>query len=296
MAIVVGDIHGNVEKVKAWLAYKPEVEHVALGDYLDSFYEPQERQIETLELLLKSDAVLLWGNHELNYVDHAPWLSAGYQYGLEKPYIDRLEANINRFKAAYAVDGWLCTHAGVSEKIVKLVGDNPDPAAVADWLNVKMVKWLHDRANKNVLFDIGKGRGGSEAVGGIFWYDHLREIGLADIKQLFGHTAGKEVIQKDSYVCLDTTNVPGVAWVWDTAENELVGLETDSFKPLINDLPVEFRVWLDDREIAHNRFTLDQYRAFLKEDQQEKFQAALKERLMRKGYVTPQEIVNAENS
>ena len=158
MAIIVGDMHGNVEKVKAWLAYKPEVEHVALGDYLDSFYEPQERQIETLELPLKSDAVLLWGNHELNYVDHAPWLSAGYQYGLEKPYIDRLEANISRFEAAYAVDGWLCTHAGVSEKIVNLVGDNPDLVAVADWLNAKMVKWLHDRANKNVLFDIGKGR------------------------------------------------------------------------------------------------------------------------------------------
>lgn len=285
MAIVVGDIHGNVEKVKAWLAYKPEEQHVALGDYLDSFYEPQERQLQTLELLLGSDAMLLWGNHELNYVDLAPWLSAGYQYGLEKPYIDLLEGNISRFKAAYAVDGWLCTHAGVTEKIMKMVGDNPDPVAVADWLNSKMVKWLHDRANKNVLFDIGKGRGGSEDAGGVFWYDHLREIGLADIKQLFGHTAGKEVIQKDYYVCLDTTNVPGVAWVWDTAKNELMGLETDPFKPLIDDLPVEFRVWLDDRETAHDRFTMDQYRAFLKEDQQEKIQAALKERLLRKGYV-----------
>lgn len=285
MAIIVGDIHGNVEKVKAWLAYRPEELHVALGDYLDSFYEPQTRQIETIELLIGSGAVLLWGNHELNYVDHAPWLSAGYQYGLEKPYIDLLERNTNRFMAAYEVDGWLCTHAGVSEKIVKMVGDNPGPAAVADWLNSKMVKWLHDRANKKVLFDIGKSRGGSEDVGGIFWFDHIREYGLADMQQLFGHTAGKEVIQKDYYVCLDTTNVPGVAWVWDTTENELVGLDTDSFKPLIDDLPVEFKTWLDDREVAHDRFTIDHYRTFLKEQQQEKFQAALKERLIRKGYV-----------
>lgn len=286
MAIIVGDIHGNVEKVKAWLAYKPEEVHVALGDYLDSFCEPQERQLQTLELLLGSDAVLLWGNHELNYVDHAPWLSAGYQYGLEKPYIDLLEANISRFRAAYAVDGWLCTHAGVSEKIFKMVGDNPDPVAVADWLNVKMEKFVEERKTFNsALFDIGHGRGGSAAIGGIFWYDHLREYGLADCKQLFGHTAGKEVVQKENYICLDTTNVPGVAWVWDTAENKLVELDTDPFKPLINDLPVEFITWLDDREVAHDRFTMEQYRAFLKEQQQEKFQVALKERLIRKGYV-----------
>jgi len=223
MAIVLGDVHGNVEKVRAFLTIKPEVEHVALGDYLDSFYEPPERQIQALTMLLDSDAVLLWGNHELNYVDHAPWLSAGYQYGLEKPYIDLLEANINRFKAAHVVDGWLCTHAGVSEKIVKMVGDNPDPAAVADWLNAKMAKFFVDRKTfNNVVFDIGHGRGGSAAVGGIFWFDHLREYGLSGFKQLFGHTAGKEVMQKDNYICLDTTNVPGAAWMWDTAENKLV--------------------------------------------------------------------------
>lgn len=72
---------------------------------------------------------------------------------------------------------------------------------------------------------------------------------------------------------------------WDTAENKLVELDTDTFKPLINDLPVEFITWLDDREVAHDRLTMDQYRTFLKEQQQEKFQAALKERLNRKGYM-----------
>lgn len=227
MAIVLGDVHGNVEKVRAFLAYKPEVEHVALGDYLDSYYEPPERQIQALTMLLDSDAVLLWGNHELNYVDHAPWLSAEYQHGGEEPYNLLLEAHINRFKAAHAVDGWLCTHAGVSEKIMKMVGD-PDPATVADWLNSKMAKFVEDRKTfMNVVFDIGHGREGSAAIGGIFWFDHLREYGLADCKQLFGHTAGKEVVQKENYICLDTTNIPGVAWVWDTAENKLVGLDTD---------------------------------------------------------------------
>ncbi|MDD2540636.1 MAG: hypothetical protein PHH28_06280 [Desulfuromonadaceae bacterium] len=30
MAIIVGDVHGNVEKVRAFLDYKPEEEHIAL--------------------------------------------------------------------------------------------------------------------------------------------------------------------------------------------------------------------------------------------------------------------------
>ena len=45
MAIIVGDIHGNVEKVRVFLEYRPEVEHVALGDYVDSFTEPVDRQV-----------------------------------------------------------------------------------------------------------------------------------------------------------------------------------------------------------------------------------------------------------
>lgn len=231
MAIVVGDIHGNLEKAKAWLAYKPQELHIALGDYLDSFHEPPERQMATLELLLESDAVLLWGNHELHYVTSPPWCCSGYQTDFDLYYQSLLEEHISRFKAACAVDGWLCTHAGVSAKIAQKVGDS-DPVVVADWLNAQMAQWVEERKSiNNILFDIGHSRSGSAAIGGIFWYDHLLEYGLADIPQLFGHTAGKAVVQKDTYVCLDTTNLPGVAWVWDTAENRLEGLATDPFKP-----------------------------------------------------------------
>jgi predicted phosphodiesterase len=52
MSIIVGDIHGDLEKAQAFLAYKPGHEHIALGDYLDSFYEPIERQIECIKLLM----------------------------------------------------------------------------------------------------------------------------------------------------------------------------------------------------------------------------------------------------
>lgn len=64
MAIVIGDIHGNLNKAKAFLAFNPKALHIALGDYLDSFTEPPARQLEALQLLIESDAVLLWGNHD----------------------------------------------------------------------------------------------------------------------------------------------------------------------------------------------------------------------------------------
>lgn len=36
MAIIVGDIHGGSKKARMFLEYKPEVEHVILGDLMDS--------------------------------------------------------------------------------------------------------------------------------------------------------------------------------------------------------------------------------------------------------------------
>lgn len=213
MAIIIGDIHGNVEKVKAFLAYKPDSEHIALGDYLDSFYEPPKRQLEALNLLLESNAVLLWGNHDLGYIDHAPFMCAGHQYYREEPYNRLIEENINRFKAAHAVDGWLCTHAGVVKKF--LPRKKLSVVEIADLLNKKMEKFVEAREWFNWL-SIGSARGGHNPVGGFLWFDYLRETGLVDLPQIFGHTAGRVPIVSEKYVCLDTTNVQRVAWVWDT--------------------------------------------------------------------------------
>jgi len=68
MAIIVGDLHGDIEKAKAFLGYEPDELHIALGDYLDSFIHPPHNQLECLQLLMKSDSVLLLGNHEVHYL------------------------------------------------------------------------------------------------------------------------------------------------------------------------------------------------------------------------------------
>lgn len=120
MAIIVGDIHGDLEKARAFLGYKSEDLHIALGDYLDSFVAPVEQQIETLQLLMGSEAVLLLGNHEIHYLEYAPFQFAGYNFDYFHIFQNLLEKNLDRFMAAYAVDGWLCTHAGVRRGLFSL--------------------------------------------------------------------------------------------------------------------------------------------------------------------------------
>jgi len=75
MAIIVSDIHADIKKAQAFLAYKPDAEHIFLGDLIDS-RDPKvtfEDELACLELILASDATLIWGNHDLAYTRLRPW-------------------------------------------------------------------------------------------------------------------------------------------------------------------------------------------------------------------------------
>lgn len=225
MAIIVGDIHGNVDKVKAFLDYKPAALHIALGDYLDSFSVPQKQQVEALRLLLDSDAVLLWGNHDLHYLKLPPWICTGFQVGKEKPLQEFIESNKHCFLAAYAVDGWLCTHGGVAKKISE---GETDIDVLAAKFNAEMAGWLASpQKTMDGIFAIGRGRGGETLAGGIFWYDFKREDRFIapGIKQIFGHTETREPVVTATYVALDTTNCKDTYYLFDTETNAVVELE-----------------------------------------------------------------------
>lgn len=62
MAIIIGGIHGDLPMTRAFLAYKPEAEHVSLGDIVVS-KDPLttfDEELACLDLLLGSDGVLVW--------------------------------------------------------------------------------------------------------------------------------------------------------------------------------------------------------------------------------------------
>lgn len=156
MAIILGDVHGDVEKVRAFLSYKPMETHVALGDYADSFFMPPDQQLEALKLLLESQSVLLWGNHDLHYLSHPPFFSPGYQPDQQLHQI--IEANKHRFLAAFVADNFLCTHAGVHSGLVKKSDSIID---LAERFNSKMEDFLKTgKGLGDSIFRIGKSRGG----------------------------------------------------------------------------------------------------------------------------------------
>jgi hypothetical protein len=81
------------------------------------------------------------------------------------------------------------------------------------------------------MFNISVVRGGDHRSGGIFWFDFKREDGLADVKQIFGHTETPEPVITESYIALDTTNDKKDCWLYDTSINELVRLDLSKWKP-----------------------------------------------------------------
>lgn len=206
MAIIVGDIHGNVEKVRSFLDYKPHAEHVALGDYLDSFTEPFERQLEALQLLLDSDVTLLWGNHDLHYLQGPLFQYPGFQIEYALSLQNILEDNINRFKATCVADGWLCTHAGVHQRIV----NGRSVRGLERLLCEEWELYLQDRS-RGYRFK------------SIFTFDFMADGVLTpdSIKQIYGHDELSDAAFVNpncvSIACSDS----GSAWIFDTATNEI---------------------------------------------------------------------------
>lgn len=276
MAIIISDIHADIKKTQAFLAYKPDAEHVILGDLMDS----RDRQITLkdelacLELILDSDAVLVWGNHDLAYTILRPWgdftrfvgmlpSSLVEQYKDRSDYLrasyddmggnlltihlftDLIQSNFNRFKAAYSVDGWLCTHAGLSKAVTTVLPDMPidsgDSEEIARFLNEEFLresKILRKSADPPVggtqldeehfgvgpLFARDWTRSGDDAYGGIFWYDHQHELPKPDprVNQIFGHAPVPGPLRRDLWnnICIE-----GSCWVFDTEVQDFVLLK-----------------------------------------------------------------------
>ena len=270
MAVIIGDIHGDIEKVKAFLDYKPDAEHVALGDLVDSqtYGVTLDDELECLDLIFSSDSILLWGNHDLVYTPEVPWecnpphsildigdinkylsnseyLKACYAQDrnllVRHIFTDRFLKQRHRLKAAHAVDGWLCTHAGVSPQLAKIIPqdiiESQNSKIIAGWLNeefehsrlipVHRTSEGPKRSGSGPLFSRDWCRGGEDRFGGIFWFDpdgeQLDPSPLVG-RQIFGHTPVPSVDKGPHWINLNTFG-DGI-WIYDTEEKRLCNLKT----------------------------------------------------------------------
>ena len=199
--------------------------------------------MECLDLLLRSNSILLWGNHDLAYLRQEPWWYLGNFS--ELTFQRQYERARDRIFAAYAVDGWLCTHAGVSPKLTRRMPTEVLAGGVetiAAWLNHEFKRELkvknphthlgESRYGYGPLFNIPVCRGGTDEFGGIFWFDAEGEQSQPShlIRQIFGHTPGNRPQrgisidlagsgQSAPWINIDTLKG---SWLYDTKADALV--------------------------------------------------------------------------
>jgi hypothetical protein len=193
--LVVGDLHGQYEIAEKALATGFPV--VFLGDYLDSFNRSIEDQVKTLILVIsavregKATAIAIKGNHEVSYLDHY-YRCSGYS-GITQLYMDSIDTSL--LKDYYWCEGFLLSHAGVSQKMLDAEGYE----SVEEYLtsdkdleeNVERFEWN------------GYIRGGTKVCGGLRWCDWRDFVPVDGVNQIVGHTRGNEIREKDGNYCID---------------------------------------------------------------------------------------------
>src|SRR3990167_1698352 len=196
--VFVGDIHGKVEQVER--ALEKEGKKIFVGDFMDSFTRPNEDHRKCLTMILdaaeKDEAGVIYGNHELSYLNPhhkcSGWSIPGHTLMLE------LRGRIEKIFKPHILlfPEFLVTHAGLTKQIwdeFQLTHDN---------LEQKLSEWWLD--NRTPVHWIGNYRGGFNDCGGTFWCDFNKEFRpIKGITQVFGHTSVKGIRQVKNSFCID---------------------------------------------------------------------------------------------
>lgn len=196
--LIIPDIHTNFIDAEEIIDKEKPDKTLFLGDYFDSFTDSIEITYQVAEWLKESlekkDRVHLLGNHDLSYLNQN-FLCAGFSQG--KLYaIKKSGVDLNKLKHYWWVDDWLCTHAGLSNSFFNAYRDEDE-----DVINFLM---RYEQEQKERLYDRSDFRGGRNAYGGILWCDWNEFEPITNIKQIFGHTNGRNVRNVNDNYCIDT--------------------------------------------------------------------------------------------
>jgi len=188
--LIVGDVHGR-SNWENWIDDSYD-KIIFVGDYVDHWTISNMRIIENLNNIIyfKKDnpnkVILLLGNHDNQYM--FSYSSHGCSGFRSESYFD-LHELFNKekdlFQAAYQIDNYLFTHAGVSQEwFDREYPYKPKLKNLAESFNTAF------KMKERSLFDVGYSRGGFQGVGGIFWADRKETQSnmLIDIHQVVGHT------------------------------------------------------------------------------------------------------------
>ena len=141
--LVVGDIHGNFNRVLAEVKRKMWFfDHVVfLGDYVDSFDENQNGypMINGFNRLMEMKAQhkgfhTLIGNHCFSYISD-PNVS-GHRYDFAEQYREMFMKNLDNLDIACKLGDYVFSHAGISKVWVETAGINDPSDFFLNWAKI----------------------------------------------------------------------------------------------------------------------------------------------------------------
>lgn len=195
--IAIGDVHGR----DAWeeIKHKPADQIIFIGDYVDPHRPIPDfevlRNFEEIIAFKKSDPgriTLLLGNHDAQYLHYPRYPCSGHRADLQETLGKLFLENEGLFQIAWQHEGYLFTHAGLSQSWydhhLETLNDFGKKNLAAA-LNA-----IHKSEYRDILFEVGRSRGGWHRHGGPIWADQseTRHDYLADYNQIVGHSRVKD--------------------------------------------------------------------------------------------------------
>lgn len=198
--LIIPDLHLKTEKADAILFYEQPFDKVIwINDLWDQFYDTPEQNRNAaiwLKEKLKDDRnIFLWSNHVQSYAyDFNSWM---YCSGFTKEKALRIweilnRDDFNKLYLYYIEQGILFTHAGLSDRLIKLQsnGETIDTLEKVERFldnNYKKAKFSLEAGGDHWLFAAGYARGGTQKIGGVTWEDWSPFVPTS-FPQIFGHT------------------------------------------------------------------------------------------------------------
>lgn len=199
---VIPDTHGsNLWKERIEAAGKVDMT-IFLGDYVDSRSISNSEILDNLYEIIEYKLAnypkveLLLGNHELSYLYMDSRFScSGFRPEIAFDIQSLIKTNRAIFKNAAQFGNTVFTHAGIHEGWFKyrFKGDHKENIAV-------QLNYPDSKAQELALYDVGRARGGTNKVGGIFWCDRNElKKPLRGYTQVVGHTPVKKYTHYQRY-------------------------------------------------------------------------------------------------
>jgi len=203
--VIIGDIHGH-NSWKELIKLNPDAtEFVFLGDYFDSFSVSHVEQIHNYKEIIawkeSTDVkvTMLIGNHDFHYMSECGGRYGGYNSWHAPEIGELLRETKEHLQAAYQVDKFLFTHAGVSKEWYE--ANFPEDGDIAEQINDL---WSYDKRSFN--------HSGMEMYGnydgeGPMWIrpEALKRNQLNDtIVQVVGHTHKHQIEFDENHYFVDT--------------------------------------------------------------------------------------------